>query len=103
MTQEQFTLSSKMRKEGLTIICVWGGGLKKVERQVVEKNVQSVHRISVTALQSYLTTPVPGFNKDGKEWLELSETNRVFRHLADYIHDQKSRGNLKSWYVQEQN
>lgn len=113
-TAQKFVLTKAHKHQGFTLIIVWNGGTSLVTTgkedsvrlngkprfkvQKVQKLVQSQHHISAQTILHWLHTPSSGYWKPG-EWSQRSETARIQSHLADYIHDQKARGSLVSWYV----
>lgn len=112
-TNQKFVLTKAHKLQGFTLIIVWSGGTSLVTTgkedsvrlngkprfkvQKVQKLVQSQHHISAQTILHWLHTPSSGW-KSG-EWNQRSETARIQSHLADFIHDQKTRGSVVSWYI----
>lgn len=112
-TNQKFVLTKAHKHQGFTLVIVWNGGtsLKNLGKedsvrlngkprfkvQRVQKLVQSQHHISAQTILHWLYTPSSGW-KSG-EWSQRSESARILSHLSDFIHDQKARGSLVSWYI----
>lgn len=93
-----------MKHQGFTLMINWAGGLSliKVGKDVqrVQKTVQSVHRINTATIKNWLTNPASGYWEPG-DWAKRSESARIQDHITDFIHDQRMRGTIVSWYIQE--
>lgn len=106
--QIKFNLTKAMKHQGFTLMINWAGGLFQVTTwkdgqknvQKVQKTVQSVHRISAATIKNWLDNSTSGYWKPG-EWQKRSESVRIQEHIEDFIHDQRGKGTIVSWYIQE--